>query len=760
MRVIVAEKPELGRAIADALGGGRRADGHIVCRDVAVTWCFGHLLELTDPEDHDPETGRWDAARLPLAWPATHKPIEGKQDQIALIRRLVRGAKVVVHAGDPDEEGQLLVDLVLHHVGNRAPVKRLLINDLNVDVVRRALRSMRDNAEFVGLYRAALGRSIADQRYGYNLTRAYTLAARRLGADGVLSVGRVQTPILGLVVRRDRQRENHEKQKYYELDATFAEGGDGGAADAADAEVGTGPRSLRARYVPAKDIPVDDKGRPNERDALEKVAADVDGRTGLVVTARTDARTTPPPLPYDLLTLQADASRKFGIPPDRTLALTQGLRERHRLITYNRSDCRYLPDEQHGDAPGVLSAVAATAPVLAHAVDAADAAVKGRAYDSRHVTAHHAIVPTAARANLAALSDGEAKVYQLVARAFVAQFHPPERYRATTVEIDVAGHGGTVHRFRATGRVQVDPGWKRLYRNDRGGEASAALEGAALDLEWVSEGATMDCTDPSVSERETQPPPAYTMATLLKDLASVAKYVTDPRVKALLLAKDADKKGERGGIGTPATRSAIIATLLRRGYVEERGKQVLSTTFGRDFHDALPASATAPDMTALWHEQQQEIRRGDTTLEAFLEGVAGHVRQEVARAGTAEIRVAATGPACPACAKGVMKRRQGSKGEFMGCSRYPDCRHTADVPGAPDAKDRPAAGRAKGSRTRRAPVPEARTKRASATGASSKTAAKRTSARRPASKKAASKVAAKRPPGRTRSRPKGDDASR
>jgi len=693
VRVIVAEKPELGRAIADALGGGRRADGHTVCRDVAVTWCFGHLLELTDPEDHDPAAKRWDAARLPLSWPATHKPIEGKEDQIALIRRLVKGASVVVHAGDPDEEGQLLVDLVLHHVGNRAPVKRLLINDLNADAVRRALRGMRDNAEFVGLYHAALARSVADQRYGYNLTRAYTLAAQRLGAEGVLSVGRVQTPILGLVVRRDRQREKHEKATYFELDATFTGTGSTGSADGVDdAGADADAPSLRARYAPGKGVPVDDKGRPNERDALEAIAAAVDGKRGKVTVARTDARTTPPPLPYDLLALQADASRKFGLAPDATLALTQSLRERHRLITYNRSDCRHLPDEQHPDAPATLAAIAATAPVLAGAATRADPTVKGRAYDSRHVTAHHAIVPTAARADLSRLSDGEAKVYQLVARAFVAQFHPHERYRATVVEIVVAGHT-----FRATGRVQVDPGWKALYRNDRGGEASTAPEGAAIDIEWVTRDALVDCTEPNITERVTQPLPAYTMATLLKDLAAVAKYVTDPRVKALLLAKDADKKGERGGIGTPATRSAIIATLLRRGYIEETGKKVTSTALGRDFHDALPASATAPDMTALWHEQQERIRSGEMTLRDFLDGVALHIGDEVARAGSAPIRVVATGPACPVCNQGVMKARKGAKGAFLGCSCYPDCRHTADIPAAP-AAHRPTRARATSGR--------------------------------------------------------------
>jgi len=685
VRLIVAEKPDLGRAIADALGGGHRADGHIVCGDDIVTWCFGHLLELTDPEDHDPATSRWSLEQLPLRWPIRHKPIEDKLAQIRLIGRFVKKAKSIVHAGDPDEEGQLLVEEVLRHVGNTKPVSRLLINDNNPEVVRRALGALRDNAEFEGLYRSALARSAADQRYGYNLTRAYTLAARRQGGDvGVLSVGRVQTPILGLVVRRDRAHEDHEVRHYFELGATFTERAEDAAASSATDGGNGEPRSLVAIYQPGKDAPVDEKGRPSDRKALERIAREIDGEPGEVVRATTERRTTPPPLPYDLLNLQVDASRKFGLAPDATLRVTQTLRERHRLITYNRSDCRYLSDEQHPEAPDVLAAVAATAPSLAGAVAKGDPSIKGRAFDSRHVTAHHAIVPTTRRADLARLSTDEARVYQLVARAYVAQFHPHEAYEASVVEIDVEGH-----RFKATGRVTTDPGWKRLYRNDKGNRALESERDSVADIRWVRARRTLDCSTPVVTDRETRPPPRYTMATLLADLARVAKYVTDPRIRELLLAKDKEKKGEHGGIGTPATRSAIIAGLIRRGYIEEKAKRVTSTTLGRAFHDTLPASATAPDMTALWHEQQDQIRRGETTLEDFLRGVGAFIADEVRQARAAKLVLGpSSGPLCPACTQGVMGRRKGPTGPFLGCSRYPDCRHTAPV----DSDDRAVSG--------------------------------------------------------------------
>lgn len=667
MRVFIAEKPELGRAIAEALGGGQKDGGCIRCNGDVVTWCFGHLLTLTDPEDHDPTAKQWDMERLPLRWPIQHKPLQGKNDQIKLIKRLVKQADTVIQAADPDEEGQLLVDELLEYVGNTAPVKRILINDNNPKVVRKALDNLRDNREFYGLYQSALARSVADQHYGYNLTRAYTLAGRAAGADHVLSVGRVQTPILGLVVRRDRAHEGHASHVYYDLGATFV--GDGG--------------EFAARYRPGDDAPVDDKGRVIDQEFAQRVAQAIKGQSANVVNAKTEDKQTPPPLPYNLLNLQADASRKFGFSPDKTLKTTQALRERHRLITYNRSDCEYLSDEQHADAPGVLDAIGQTAPVLGKAAQAADPRLKSRAYNSTNVSAHHAIIPTQTSGDLGKLTDDEAKLYQLIARQFIAQHFPPEQYRQTTLDLEVAGHA-----FRVTAKVVTALGWKALYKRDTDNEeVHGDGEGDnGANLEWVTPQTPLTCHGATVAEKQTQPPKRYTMASLLKDLARTAKYVTDPHVKKLLLAKDEEKKGEHGGIGTPATRSAIIEALMKRNFISEQSKKVISTELGREFHDLLPESATAPDMTALWHEQQEQIRQGTMTLEQFVDGVAQHVASEIKRIKAEGVQIEATsGPACPECGEGMLRRRKGSKGHFWGCNRYPDCKTTRpDKKGKPD----------------------------------------------------------------------------
>jgi len=676
MRVFIAEKPELGRAIADAIGGGQKDGGCIRCgSDDVVTWCFGHLLELTDPEDHDPTAKQWAMERLPLRWPIEHKPIKDKNDQIKLIKRLVGQATEVVNAGDVDEQGQLLIDELLDYIGNTKPVKRILISDMNKKIVQRSLDNLRDNKEFYGLYQSALAQAVADQHYGYNLTRAYTLAGRAAGADHVLSVGRVQTPILGLVVRRDRAHEGHASHVYYDLGATFA--GEGG--------------EFAARYRPGDDAPVDDKGRVIDQEFAQRVAQAIEGQPANVFNAKTEDKQTPPPLPYNLLNLQADASRKFGFSPDKTLKTTQALRERHRLITYNRSDCEYLSDEQHADAPGVLDAIANTAPVLGKAAQAADPTLKSRAYNSANVSAHHAIIPTQTSGDLEKLTDDEAKLYQLIARQFIAQHWPPEQYRQTTLDLEVAGHA-----FRVTAKVVTSLGWKRLYKQDADNEevhGDGEDDDSAANLEWVTPQTPLTCQGATVAEKQTQPPKRYTMSALLKDLARVAKYVTDERVKKLLLAKDQEKRGEHGGIGTPATRSAIIEALMKRGFLEEKGKKVQSTGLGREFHDLLPASATAPDMTALWHEQQEQIRQGAMTLEQFVDGVAEHVAGEIERIKAEGVQIeAASGPECPECGEGVLRRRKGSKGHFWGCNRYPECKATRPDKGGKPQMTKPKSG--------------------------------------------------------------------
>ena len=300
MRLFIAEKPDLAKAIVEGLGGGSRKNGYFDCGKDYVTWCFGHMLQLLDPEDYDERYAKWNMADLPLQFiPWRKKPGHDKQEQLDIILKLLKQAESVVHAGDPDEEGQLLVDEILAYAGSTLPVKRVLINDNNTQVVRKALDSLRDNREFAGLSAAAEARSVGDQLYGYNMTRAYTLAARQAGYQGVISVGRVQTPILGLVVRRDRANEAHRKAFYYLVTGRF------------DIEGVTFP----ARYQIAEGDPVDEKGRLSDGEHAQAIADAAKGQAARVLSAETRKKEQSPPLPYNLLKLQTDASRKFGMKP-------------------------------------------------------------------------------------------------------------------------------------------------------------------------------------------------------------------------------------------------------------------------------------------------------------------------------------------------------------------------------------------------------------------------------------------------------------
>lgn len=651
--VVIAEKPELAKAIAEGLGGGSRKDGYIDCGRHYVAWAIGHMLELVDPEEP------WSMATLPISFiPWTKRPVPKTASQLRTIRDLLKSAKGVIHAGDPDEEGQLIVDEILDWAGCSLPVQRVLINDNNLKVVQRALGSMRDNREFAGMSAAAEARGVGDLLYGVNMTRAFTLAAQAKGYQGVLSVGRVQTPILGLVVRRDREFEAHTKGYFYSVVGLFQ----------------FGAHAFPARYQIAEGDPVDDKGRLSDQAHAQAIAPAVAGRPAKIISAATSAKEASPPLPYNLLKLQTDASRKFGFRPDKVKEITQALREKHRLITYNRSDSEYLSNEQHADAAGVLAAIGATAPVLAAPVKRADPAIKSRAFNSVKVSAHHAIIPTEATADLSALTDAEQKIYMLVARAYVAQFWPTHQYDQTDIVVEVEGR-----RFTTRSNVTTRQGWTILYKNDAGNEDLAADEKTiALDLRAVSTGQPGTCTGASADRQETKPKPLYTMATLLTDLTRVAKYVRDERLRKLLVEKDKDKAGEHGGIGTPATRDSIIATLFDRGFLIEKGKNIVSSPQAREFYDALPDQAKYPDMTAVWHEQQRAIAEGKSDARSFVQRLAEYVAREVESVKEHGLAIKIDAPECPTCRR-PLRRMKGSKGQFWSCTGYAEgCKFTAD----------------------------------------------------------------------------------
>jgi DNA topoisomerase-3 len=641
MRVFIAEKPQLGQVIAEALGNVRRKDGYFECGTGAdvVTWCVGHLLELSPPEAHNSAYKNWDAADLPLKLrPAKYQPIARTKDQLATVGQLIGKASEIVHAGDPDDEGQLLVDEVLVHFGNTSPVKRILINDLNANAARKALESLRDNQEFFGLFQKALARSIGDQLYGFNMTRACTLAGQAKGVKGVLSVGRVQTPILGLIVNRYLANKSHAGVFYYTVAASLA----------------FGSGRSNARLVIAGTSPVDEKGRIIDEAYANQVADACGQKPATVTQASVVEKQTPAPLPFALLDLQVTMSKAHGIDAEKTLALTQALREKYKAITYNRSDCSYLSDEQFAEAPQTLDLLSQALPDLAGLFTEAKAERKSRAFDNSKVSAHTAIIPTAVKIDLAQLSADERAVYLAIVKRYVAQFLPEKRYLSAEVRFEVAGHTFLARSIKVT-----HPGWTAQVaeESDEDDDAQDAPD-AVSPFDVLSALKVADsglCDGVTVAKEKTKPLPLYTEATLLKDLQRVAKYVKDPRIKQLLIARDHGKKGESGGIGTPATRASMLTKLQERGFYAVEKKKLIPTALGLEFIAALPAIATTPDMTALWHEQQQMIEAGELTVDAFLDELERFIADQVQGVdlgnvqGTAKPAPVALKAKCPMC---------------------------------------------------------------------------------------------------------------
>ena len=428
MKLYIAEKPSLGRAIAEVLPKPhRKGDGFItVGNGDCVSWCVGHLLEQAEPDAYDAKFKKWQLEHLPIVpekWQLKPKPTSSKQ--LAVLSRLVKEADELVHAGDPDREGQLLVDQVINYLGvngaKRNTIQRCLINDLNPIAVTRALAQLRDNREFIPLSTSALARSRADWLYGINMTRAFTLQGRKVGYQGVLSVGRVQTPLLGLVVNRDAEIENFVSKPFFQVIANLlTKDGD----------------RFKARWQPSEEcLPwQDEEGRVLSRSLVENVAARITNQPATVTSSKVKKRLQAPPLPYNLSSLQIDAAKRFGMSAKAVLDTCQSLYERHKLLTYPRSDSRYLPVEHLKESSAVLAAIKNNSTALASAVSDADTSLVSKAWNDKKVQAHHAIIPTARKMDISKLNQAERNVYELAARQYLIQFYPHHETQESQIE--------------------------------------------------------------------------------------------------------------------------------------------------------------------------------------------------------------------------------------------------------------------------------------------------------------------------------------
>ena len=665
MRLYIAEKPSVGRALAACLPQPhRKGQGWIETGDGVVTWLFGHVLRQAEPEEYDPKLKRWrveDLPILPAAWRLVVN--ESAAQQFAVVKGLIERADEIVHGGDPDREGQLLVDEVLDFLGNEKPVRRILINALDDKSIHDALGDLRDNADFLPLKRSALARARADWLIGMNLSRAYTLAARRAGHDRlVLPIGRVKTPTLALVVRREREIENFKPATYYLLDAIFRHEKSG--------------ESFRARWKPSEECtPLDPEGRLVDENAARAALAAFgeEPQDAKVTRYERKKKEEPPPLPFSLSALQVLAGKRYGYEPQQVLDTAQKLYE-EKLTSYPRSDAEYLPVNQHKDAVKILGNLAALeGSALGAWARAADAKQKSRAWNDAKIAAHHAIIPTTVPVNLARLSAVERNIYELIARAYIAQFHPNYVYDQTKVEVTYHGE-----LFAASGRTERAAGWRAMYRTAKNEEDAEKEDEESAVLPSMKKGDAADYVSAELGTRQTKPPTRFTPATLLQGMKEIHKYVKDETAKKMLR--------DVSGIGTEATRASIIEDLIRRRFLNAAGKKKVLTPTAEAYLliDALPDTMTYPDATAVWEDRLHSMAQGDGTPEEFLAGQAAFARDLCAAAQTATI-AGGGGVPCPACGRGVMLKRKGKHGDFWGCSAFPQCRMTAnDAGGKPD----------------------------------------------------------------------------
>lgn len=636
-KLVIAEKPMLARDIARAITGKEVSEsarlpisgnGYTVCA------CAGHLLELVEPDAIDPKWGMpWSLDVLPVEvhnWPK--EPTEDKKRLVEEIAGLLKTCDSVIAAGDPDDEGQLIVDELLDYLGYTGKVERVYVNDNIEKNIVKAFDNLVPNDSCRGAGNAAYARQMADMCFGVNETR---LATKRLG--GLFTVGRVQTPTLGLVVMRDNAIEHHVTRKFYELSAR-------GTSDA---------DALTFKFKPGKELLAGEK-HLFDTDALEALKDKLDGRD-LPFETTVSKKQENPPLPYNLTVLLSDISRRFGFTAAKTQQITQDLRDKYKAITYNRSDSQYLKEEHREQAPAVLSQAMENLGVSWPL----DYSLHSKAFNDGNVTAHHGIIPQEAKAPVSKMTTDEAKVYTAICERYAMQFLPPAVYDVSESTADVDG-GSLV----LTAKRLVDAGFKAVF-----GNVSDESDGADSDSEnpLVPEGShTLDGISCAIDEKETTPPKPYTEGTLIADMASIAKYVKDPEIREILKRKDDGKKGEHGGIGTTATRSSIIENLKNRGYLEERKGKVRATDKAKAFYAFLPPEIRGADVTARWWLIQQDIADGKADVNALQDSVIevfNHHR-ETAYVGAS---IAGTGKTvvgkCPRCGKDVIKT-----GSIYACS--------------------------------------------------------------------------------------------
>ena len=656
VKLFLCEKPSQGNDIAKVLGATKRGEGCLSTPDgqLTVTWGIGHLVEQLNPEEYDPAFKKWAFETLPIIpgkWGLSPKKETKKQFNVVM--KLIKQAKLVVIATDIDREGETIARELLDLAGFRGQIKRLWLSALDEASIRKALASLKNNEETLPLYYAGLARSRADWLIGMNFSRLYTLLAQQKGYQGKpLSVGRVQSPTLSLVVNRDREIKNFIPKQHFTLQVMLSDGKQHFATQYVIPEQYCDPDGLclSAQVIQAANRQIRQLGQAK------------------VESVETKRERQHAPLCFALSDLQSEANRLYGLGAQRVLDIAQSLYETHKATTYPRTDCGYLPESQLAEASRVIQYVLQSDQRLQPISAVLNLNQKSRVWNDKKITAHHGIIPTMVKVDISKMSDEEMKLYDLIRRRYLAQFLPISETDKTQIILKCGQHI-----LSARGNVLVTPGWKILF-----GKSLDEDDDTPQALPTLKQGQICQISDSEIKTLQTSPPNHFTEGTLLTAMKNAARFVTDERLKQRLR--------ETEGLGTEATRAGTIQGLIDKGFLQKKGKSLLATEAAMMLMDSLPTMLKDPGLTALWEQALNQIAERTLSLEVFMQKQETFVRHLMAEClkqgmslGNIEIRK------CPQCGA-PMTKRNGKNGQFWGCSAYPTCQYIDNIIGKKSSK--------------------------------------------------------------------------
>ncbi len=662
--LLVAEKPSVGQDLARVLPGPfQKHEGYLEGPEDVITWAVGHLVQLAEPEAYDPKYKSWRMGDLPIV-PERFKLVvrdERSRKQMSVVARQLQREDIeeVVNACDAGREGELIFAYLYEQAKAKKPVKRLWLNSMTSAAMKNALSSLRPAEEFELLQEAARSRSEADWIVGMNATRAATIRLRS-SFDGAVSLGRVQTPTLALVARREEEIRAFKPEPYWLVDATFA-------APPLEGEQRAGERVYRGHYQAAPS----DKGlvkgpRISTEELANAIVRACEGREGTITKLEKKQQRERAPMLYDLTTLQREANNRYGFSAKRTLSAAQRLYEEHKALTYPRTSSRYLPTDLIPEIKPIAELVGHRDEYrrAAEYVTSLDVLPLARVVDDEKVTDHHAIIPTRSEHNLEKMGSDDRRIYDMAARRFLAVFHPEAVFENTRVEttIELAGgeQDGARHTFRTRGKLLLEAGWRGVYDEVAADERADAEPGREEEedteqqLPRLLDGEQVQTREIASTRKETKPPRRYSDASLLGAMETAGKLVEDDELREAM--KDS-------GIGTPATRAAIIERLIAVGYLERDGRALVATEKGMNVIRLLGEHAlTSPGLTGSWEQRLGKIERGEDSRSKFMSDIAGFAEETVKELdeNLKDVRIprARLGP-CPICGHEIVENRKG-----------------------------------------------------------------------------------------------------